>query len=229
MAKNHSETTQIGRGVVSGSLLREGWHSRSLVGRDLGGGGLVNRGWRGGGWAETLDVLAKGNVEEDLLQLKPYIDRLAKADPKDIQEVAASQLQLMTGNYKIVLSQSRRYFFWALVTAGIGLFFFLIAAVYSIATGNAGAAIVPILSGAVIEGIAGLLFRLSGQVAAESRDFHAKVETVHRYLLANTISESLNGDMKEQIRAELARKIANIHFTSNIATSAKQPQGSGQA
>lgn len=228
MAMNHSETSQIGRGVVSGSLVREAWQSSALVGRDLGGGSLANRGRRRGGLAETLDALATGNAAEDLLQLKPYIDRLAKADPKDIQEVAASQLQLMTGNYKIVLSQSRRCFFWALVTAGIGLFFFVIAAVYSLATGNAGAAIVPVLSGAVIEGIAGLLFRMSGHITAESRDFHAKLETIHRHLLANSISESLSGDMKEQIRAELARKIANIHFTSCLATSSKQSQGSGQ-
>jgi hypothetical protein len=228
MAKNHSETSQIGRGLVSGSLVREGWQSRALVGRDLGGGGLANKVRRGGGLVETLDVLATGSAEEDLLQLNPYIDRLAKADPKDIQEVAASQLQLMAGNYKIVLSQSRRFFFWALVTAGIGLFFFAVAAVYSIATGNASAAIVLVLSGAVIEGIAGLLFRLSGHVAAESRDFHAKLETIQRHLLANSISESLSGDMKEQIRADLARKIANIHNTSFLGVSSKQSQGNGQ-
>lgn len=228
MAMNYSETSQIGRGVVSGSLVREAWQSRALVGRDLRDEGAANRGRRGGGLAETLGVLATGNVAEDLSQLKPCIDRLAKADPKDIQEVVASQLQLMTCNYKIVLSQSRRCFFWALVTAGIGLFFFVIAAVYTIATGNAGAAMVPILSGAVIEGIAGLLFRMSGHITADSRDFHAKYETIHRHLLANSISESLGGDMKEQIRGELARKIANIHFTSCLATSSKQSQESGQ-
>ncbi|QRM34505.1 hypothetical protein [Microvirga sp. VF16] len=172
--------------------------------------------------AETLDVLATGNVGEDLLQLKPCIDRLAKADPKDLQEVAASQLQLMTGSYKIVLSQSRRCFFWALVTAGIGLFFFVIAAVYSIATGNVGTAVVLVLSGVVIEGIAGLLFRLSGHVAAESHDFHAKIETIHRHLLAHSICESLSGDVKEQIRADLARKIANINNTSFFGTSSNQ-------
>lgn len=226
MAKNHSETTQIGRGMVSGSLVREGWQSRVLVGRNVGDEGVANRGQRGGGLAETLDVLATGNVGEDLLQLKPYIDRLAKADPKDIQELAASQLQFMTGNYKIALSQSRRCFFWGLVTAGAGLFFFAVAAVYIIVTGNAGAAIVPVLTGAVIEGMAGLLFRMSGHVAAESRDFQAKVEAIHRQLLANSISESLSGDMKEQIRAELARKVANIRLTSWLASSSDQSQES---
>lgn len=228
MAKNHSETAQIGRGMVSGSLVREGWQSRALVGRDFGDEGVANKGRRGGGLAETLNVLATGNVGEDLSQLKPYIDRLAKAEPKDIQEVAASQLQFMTGCYKIALSQSRRCFFWGLVTAGVGLFFFAIAAVYIITTGNTGAAIIPVLSGAVIEGMAGLLFRMSGHVAAESRDFQAKVETIHRQLLANSISENLSSDMKEQIRAELARKIANIRPTSWFTTSSEQSQESGQ-
>ena len=79
--KNHSETTQIGRGVAGGSLLREGWQSRALVGRDLGGGS-PNRGRRGGGYAETLDVLATGNVEEDLLQLSLTLIVSPKLIPK---------------------------------------------------------------------------------------------------------------------------------------------------
>jgi hypothetical protein len=228
MAKNHSETSQIGRGLVSGSLVRDGWQSRAIVGRDLGGVGLVNSGRRGRGLVETFDVLATGNIEDELLQLKPYIDRLAKADPKDIQEVAASQLQLMMGNYKIVLSQSRRCFFWALVTAGIGLFLFVVAAVYSIATGKAGAATVLVLSGTVIEGIAGLLFRLSGRAEADSRDFWTELATIRRHLLANSISENLSGDMREQIRADLARNIADVHYTSFFGTSSKQPQGNDQ-
>jgi hypothetical protein len=217
MAKNHSEKSQIDRGLVNGSLVSGVWQSRALVGRDLGGG-LLNRGRRGRDLAEILDVLATGNIEGDVLKLYPYIDRLAKADPKDSQVIAASQLQLMTGNYKIALSQSRRCFFWALVTAGIGVLFFVVAAVYSIATGNAGPAIVLVLSGAVIEGIASILFRLSGHVAADARDFQANLETIHRHLLASSISESLSGEMREELRGDLARKIANIHKTSFLTT-----------
>ena len=227
MAKNHSEAIQNSRGLVNGSLVSEVWQSRGLVRRDLDGG-LVNRGRRRRGLAETLDVLATGNIEGDFLKLNPYIDRIAKADPKDSQEIAASQLQLMTGNYKIALSQSRRCFFWALVTAGIGLPFFVVAAVYSIATGNAGSAIVLVLSGAVIEGIASILFRLSGHVAAEARDFHANVEKIHRHLLANSISESLSGEMREELRGDLVRTIANIHKTSFLTTPLIQSQGNGQ-
>jgi hypothetical protein len=228
MAKNHGETSQNSRGLVNGSLVSEVWQSRGLVRRDLDGG-LVNRGRRGRGLAETLDVLTTGNIEGDILKLNPYIDRLAKADPKNSQEITASQLQFMTGHYKIALSQSRRCFFWALVAAGIGALFFVVAAVYSIATGNAGPAIVLVLSGTVIEGIASILFRSSGHVAADAHDFHANLETMHRHLLANSISESLSGEMREELRGDLARKIANIHKTSFLTTPLKQSQGNGQS
>src|SRR5918998_609979 len=93
------------------------------------GGGLTGAGptggSRGSSLAEALDAMATGHLDKDFSQVKPSIDRVAKADPKDVQEVAASQLQLMAGYHRFVVSQSSRCFFWALVGAGVGLGFFL--------------------------------------------------------------------------------------------------------
>ena len=113
-----------------------------------------------------------------------------------------------------------------LITAGIGLPFFVVAAVHCISVSSVGAAIVLVLSGAIIEGIACILFHLSRHGAAEAADFHAKTEAIYQSLLANSIAESLDEDMREQIRADLVRKIVNIHIPSFPNTSSKQFGGS---
>lgn len=41
---------------------------------------------------------------------KNIIDRLSKADPKNVQEVAASQIQLLNKYYSLVLEQSHKSF-----------------------------------------------------------------------------------------------------------------------
>ena len=81
---------------------------------------------------------------------------------------------------------------------------------------------VPVLAGSVVAAVAGLLFYLHGRTAAEVSDFHATLESVQRHLLANSICEGLSGEKKEQTRAELARKIANIHNASFLAAPTQQ-------
>jgi hypothetical protein len=165
--------------------------------------------------------MATGHLDKDFSQVKPSIDRLAKADPKDVQEVAASQLQLMTGYHRFVVSQASRCFFWGLAGMGTGLVFFVLAALYGFATGDAAAAMVPALCGTVIAAVAGLLFHLYGRTAAEVSGFQDRLEQMQRHLLANSVCESLDGDRREQTRADLARKIANIQNPSFLSTPAQ--------
>jgi hypothetical protein len=169
MAKSHDKTIHIGGGLVGRGLVRGAFGGGGLVRGDFGGRNLTSRGLRGGTLAEALDAMATGHVDRDFSQVKHSIDRLAKADPKDVQEVAASQLQLIAGCQKIVVSQASRCFFWGLVGTGIGLGFFVVAALYSIVTGNAAAAMVPALSGSVIAAVAGVLFYLYGRTTGLSR------------------------------------------------------------
>ncbi len=210
MAKNHDKTPHISGGLVGGSLVRGQWGDGSLIRRDNAPRGLERRGLEGRRLTETLDALATGSLDKDFSQVPPYLDRIARADPGDVQEIAASQLQLLIGYHKIALAQSRRWFFWALVAAGTGLIFFVIAALYGMATGNVAAALVPVIAGIVVEAVACLLFYSHGRTTAESRHFRDTLEAVQRHLLANSICEGLSGDRKEQTRADLARKIANI-------------------
>ena len=222
MAKSHDKTIHIGGGLVGRGLVRGAFGGGGLVRGDFGGRNLTSRGLRAGTLAEALDAMATGHVDRDFSQVKHSIDRLAKADPKDVQEVAASQLQLIAGCHKIVVSQASRCFFWGLVGTGIGLGFFVVAALYSIVTGNAAAAMVPALSGSVIAAVAGVLFYLYGRTAGELSEFHDRLESVQRHLLANSICEGLGGDRKEQTRADLARRIANIPNASFLTAPSQQ-------
>jgi len=226
MTKNHDKTIQTGGSLVGGGLVRGAFGGGGLVRGDFAGRNLTGAGLRGTGLAEALDTMATGHVERDFSQVRSSVDRLAKADPKDLHEVAASQLQLMAGCHRIAASQASRCFFWALAAAGTGLVFFVAALLYGIATGNAAAAMVPVLAGTVMAAVAGLLFHLYGRRSAELSDFHDRLESVQRHLLANSVCESLTGERQEQTRAELARKIANIPNASFLAT---PPQQSGES
>jgi hypothetical protein len=49
------------------------------------------------------------------------IDRLGKADTNDVQQIAASQIELLNAYHQVALAQSSRSFFWALIGSGVGL------------------------------------------------------------------------------------------------------------
>src|SRR5262249_26500103 len=95
------------------------------------------------------------------------INRIGTADPANVQQIAASQLELLAGYHQIALAQSRRSFFWALVGSGVGLIFFVAAVAFALATGITLAAVVPLLSGAVVEVVAGIVFVLYGKTTAQ--------------------------------------------------------------
>jgi hypothetical protein len=204
MTKNHENSIQISEGSPGNSLVEGDWRRKGLVSRGIGRKGI----------ASALNAAATGHLDRDFSHASPSIERLAKADAKDFQEVAASQLQLMIACHRIDLTQVRRCFFWALVAAGMGFLLFLLAAACAIVTGNAAVAFVLVLSGCAMEVVAGLLFSLYSRGAAESRDVHGRLDAVQRHILANSICEGLSGDTREQTRAELTRKIANIHNAS---------------
>jgi hypothetical protein len=134
----------------------------------------------------------------------------AKANPGDVQANAANQLGLLLGYHQIVQAQSRRSFNWALIGAGTGLAFFIVAAGFTIWTGKAVEAIIPAISGAIVEVVAGILFYLYSKTTAQMREFHSRLERLQLYLLANSICESLQGDEHDKTRSELIREIATV-------------------
>jgi hypothetical protein len=142
------------------------------------------------------------------------IEDVAKADPQNIQEVAASQLALSNSYYQSVLSQASRSFVAAIVSAGVGLVFFICSVVFAMASHNLDAALVSSLAGGIVEVISGLNFWLYGRTALQLDAFHVRLEKTQRYLLANSVSSSLPEDSRPQVVADLVRSMVGINETA---------------
>jgi len=110
---------------------------------------------------QTLSAEAKRDVASVLgVAASDSINRLAEAEPGDILKVAASQIALLASYYKAVLDQAKMSFRWALVAAGIGLMFFLGAVFFLLTRESEAIATVGVISGALVEVIAGINFYL---------------------------------------------------------------------
>jgi hypothetical protein len=137
------------------------------------------------------------------------LQTLATADAANTQEVAASQLQISNSYYQSVLSQARRSFTAALISAGVGFLFFLGAVIVALNSQAPSAAVISTLSGAIVEVIAGLNFWLYARTASQLETFHVRLDQTQRFLLANSVATNLSNDeQKDRSVAALVRTIA---------------------
>ncbi len=137
-------------------------------------------------------------------------DRLSQAKPEDIQEIAASQIKLLASYYDLVLGQARKSFRWALIAAGIGLMFFLASVGFLLSQQPQNLANISLISGALIEVISAINFYLYGKTSAQLATFHTRLGTTQRFLLANSMCESLEGEFKQKARYELIKTVAGF-------------------
>lgn len=136
------------------------------------------------------------------------LDKLSKADQSDVQTIAASQIQLLSAYYSLVLEQAKRSFTWALIAAALGLLFFIASVSFIIYQQSQSAAIISLVSGSLIELISGVNFYLYAKTSAQLTGFQARLDTTQRYLLANSMCEGLEGEFKQKTRADLIRAVA---------------------
>ncbi|MCZ4304119.1 hypothetical protein O4G98_05180 [Zoogloeaceae bacterium G21618-S1] len=149
------------------------------------------------------------------IELEP-IKRLFETDPSKVQEIVASQIQLLTIYHNVVLDQAKRSFRWALAAAIGGFGFFLTSVIFLVAQQDQNIAVVSLISGSLIEVIAGINFYLYGKTSIQLSDFQNRLDRTQRFLLANSVCEGLNGDAKQKSRSELVRAIAGIGSTIDI-------------
>lgn len=142
------------------------------------------------------------------------IERLSKADPANVQEIAASQIALLSNYHKEVLDQAKKSFLWALIAAAIGLTFFISAISFLIFHQATEVAIISAICGTLIEFISAINFYLYGKTASQMADYQLRLDRTQQFLLANSMCESLEGELKHSTRSELIRTIAktNIQF-----------------
>ena len=154
----------------------------------------------------------KGNDAEKafLARTDQAIHQLSEADPKEIQKIAASQTELLQGSYLLALEQAKQGFRWALFAALVGLVFFLGAIAFLLTLQSQGLAVVNVICGVMIEGISGLNFYLYGQTTSQLAHYHRQLDQTQRFLLANSVCESLEGESRQKARSDLVSLIATF-------------------
>jgi Cyanobacterial TRADD-N associated 2-Transmembrane domain len=146
-------------------------------------------------------------------QREQPIQAVAQADPSNVQEVAASQLEISNSYYESVLHQAKQSFRSAIVAGGIGFAFFLAAVAFVIAREQADAAVISAISGGIAQAIAALNFWLYGKTAQQLDAFHVRLEQTQRFLLANSVCQGLADSERNAAREKLVALIAT-HMTA---------------
>lgn len=136
------------------------------------------------------------------------IRNVAEADPTNIQQVAASQLALNNSYYSNVLAQAQRSFTAAIVSAAVGLVFFLTAVGIALSTTNFSAAVISAIGGGIVETISGLNFWLYSRTSEQLDSFHLRLERMQRYLVANSVSLSLQEPQRSKSMKRLVQVIS---------------------
>jgi hypothetical protein len=89
---------------------------------------------------------------------------------------------------------------------------FAVAVGFSLWNGLALSSIVPLIAGAVVEIVSGLVFYLYGKTSAQLSAFHSRLEMLQRYLLANSMCESLSETERDKARAALIGEISRVQL-----------------
>lgn len=158
---------------------------------------------------ETKPTVRPGFFNNDMVQRK-YIEeatqasikRLSEADTKDVRSVAAAQIEMLSEFYQLSLSQASRSFRWALVASVVGLLFVLAAMLFKeVETAS-------LIGAGLIEFIAGVNFYLYGKTLSQLNLFQGRLEVTQRFLVANSLSETLGDDYRDKTRAQLITQLA---------------------
>lgn len=133
---------------------------------------------------------------------------IANTKPDDVQQNAANQTAILTKYYSEVLDQAKTSFKWAVAASVVGLAFFVGAVIIALSFASIGTAAISIVSGAIVEVIAGINFYLYGKTTAQLSEFHQRLDQTQRFLLANSICSQIGEAGQQTARAELVQMVA---------------------
>lgn len=139
------------------------------------------------------------------------LQRLTDASEGDVKAIASSQIELLARFYDLSLSQAGRSFRWALIASIVGLAFFLLAIVFMFWRDSSELATITLIGGALIEFIAGVNFYLYGKTLTQLSLFQGRLEVTQRFLLANSLCESLGEAWRDPTRARLINQLTSRH------------------
>lgn len=169
----------------------------------------------------SLDFFSKAKTTTDIFSnIFHILDNFLLTQSGDIENIAAAQIKLLTSYYSLVLNQAQRSFTWALIWAFAGIVSFISAGVFLLTNHLSDIAYLGAIGGALIEIISGINFYLYNKSSAQLAEFHSRLDSTQRILLANTICEKIEGELKQETRSQLALAFAGVNIP--IATSEKE-------
>ena len=161
-----------------------------------------------------LKQLFEINVQQEPMfyqAAEKSIERLSNIEKDDVKGTAASQIELLSRFYDLSLSQAQRSFRWALAASMVGLVFFIIAVAFMLGN-DKDTANVALIGGGIIQFISAVNFYLYNKTLSQLTLFQGRLETTQRFLLANSLTESLGDDYRDKTRAKLIDQLATSQY-----------------
>lgn len=159
----------------------------------------------------SLNFLSQAKTTTDIFSsIFQVLDNFLLTQSGDIEKIAAAQIKLLTNYYSLVLNQAQRSFTWALIWAFVGILSFISAGVFLLTNHLDNIAYLGAIGGALIEIISGINFYLYNKSSSQLAEFHARLDSTQRILLANSICEKIEGDLKQETRSQLALAFAGV-------------------
>ncbi len=137
------------------------------------------------------------------------LSELADTATKDVQQTGAKLLAHKETFYVNAASQSRQSFFLACIVGLIGLALIIVAVLIGLFTDKVVVSAISGISGISFEVLAGFILQLYKQASVQLATFHQAIDDMHRFLVANSICESLE-EKKEDTRSTLVLDIARF-------------------
>ena len=150
------------------------------------------------------------------------MERVAEANPKNIQEVAAAQVEIINSYYLNGLEQSKKSFFWSLIWGGIGSGFLLVAVSVLLFRQPTEIAYASGIGGILVEMFAGTYLYLYKHASDQLSLYRLALENMQKLLLANSRCEGLDTEAKQNARLDL------IHLVVTSATQLDIPSSGSQ-
>lgn len=151
----------------------------------------------------SFDVAPADTVQA----IQNAVERVAEADPKNIQEVAAAQAEIINSYYLNGLEQSKKSFFWSLIWGGIGSGFLLVAVSVLLLRQPTEIAYASGIGGVLVEMFAGTYLYLYKHASDQLAKYRFALENMQKILLANSMCEGLNTEAKQNARIDLIRLV----------------------
>jgi hypothetical protein len=170
---------------------------------------------------EAIPELAGAVSSASSSTIAQAIQAIEGTDPNDPQRVAGGVFKLTTAYYHNVLSQADKAFYVAAGAAIVGTGFFIAAVAFVLISGRPEDGIISLVSGALIQVISLLVFRLYGETTKQLASFHLRLDDLQRSLVANSFCEALGDLSKDRARSDLIRAmIGHEASTAKVLASA---------